>query len=201
MAGVLLVGGLGACGGEGDDAASTTAKATSTTSPAGLTTTTTRTTSHTARAVGPVDVSDGDLPQTPLTVGLTRREGTDAGLGVPAGSVTAAWYPVDDHWAVHFQGLTPEQATGKCLKAFAVAVGVGTLEPASPYGAGACDGHTRVSLLPPGSLRLCGNKAIILVSGVRVDTPGIPMILIGCDSVSCGEGYTEATIQLSRNGK
>lgn len=182
VAGVLVVGGLAACSDDGDDAESTTTQASGPTSSAGLTTTTTRATTKTTTAGELVDVSGGDLPETPLTVGLLRREGTSIGFGVPAGSVTAAWYPVDDDWAVHFQGLTPEQANGKCLRAFPVTTTAGTLHPASPYGAGACDGDTRVSLLPPGSLRLCGNKAIILVSDVHVDEPG-PSMGAGLDRV------------------
>jgi len=165
LAGVLVVGVLAACGDDGDDEASTTTEASSTTPSTEASTTTT-----TEEAV---DVSSGDLP--PTQAFALDRYGVDypgegafdeARFGVPPGSVSAAWYRVGRVWAMHFQGLSPEQANGKCLGTMTEA----TFTP-RPYGPGACGDLPAEFSLPPGSLRLCGNKAIILTTELSFQGP------------------------------
>ena len=57
----------------------------------------------------------------------------------------------------------------------------------SPYGALACKGFT-TTVLPPGSLRLCGDKAVVYTSK-------IPITAAGTLVASIGQGMTDGSIQ------
>jgi len=174
MTGVLLFGGFAACGNDGDDGGTATTTSSSTIETATTTTST----------IGSADgLSSGDLPPSTAfsldsrrTVKIMSPDGSvsygdgpfdEAEFGAPTGSVEAVWYRVGDTWAVHFKGLSPEQASGKCLAVFQP---FGS-ERSSPYGPGACDGVAAESLLPSGSLRLCGGDAIVLISNLTVAPP------------------------------
>lgn len=218
---------LGAgCSSSSDDSSAST-----TTSTATGPTTTTLTTVTTGGE--PVDVSSGDLPPTPISsiLKLTSRydplgqpvDFDETAFGIPAGSVTAAWYPVDGYWAVYFQGLTPEQAGDKCLESDGWRPdpdgGFGSVVPsplpttsASPYSAGACQAFTQVPTklltgsvtgtsfilpwreLPPGSLHLCGTNAVVLTSTIRSSHPGLL-------SAAIGQTLSDGSVQVMGGGR
>ena len=92
-------------------------------------------------------------------------------FGIARGAVTAAWYIVGDSWAVYYRGLTPEAAMGKCPgNSISTANGFEHVSN-SPYGANACQGFPGV-VLPPGSLHLCANKAIVYTSAIPISAVG-----------------------------
>lgn len=220
---MVAVGGLaGASCGAGCSSSGDDSFATSTTTSGASTTTVTT-------PLEPVDVSNGDLPPTPISsiLKLTSRydplgqpvDFDETAFGIPAGSVTAAWYPVDGYWAVYFQGLTPEQAGGKCLESDSGLGGdFGPPPPplpttsASPYSAGACEALTRVPYkiltgsvtgtsfilpwreLPPGSLHLCGTNAVVLTSTIRSSHPGLL-------SAAIGQTLSDGSVQVMGGGR
>jgi hypothetical protein len=158
---LLLVG----CG--GDDSAE---DATTTSTPARTSTTSTATTAE-----------PGELPGSPLRAALDSTYPTGAfdeeQFGVAPGSVTAAWYSSDDRWAVHYDGLTPDDAVGKCPGNSIQVDGGFEHVSNSPYGALACAGYENLetyegTILPPGSLFLCNETAIVYVTEIPLSTEG-----------------------------
>jgi hypothetical protein len=168
-AGTLLV---AACGSDSEgDATSSSSTVSSTTS------TTDATTTSSAEASGPLDVSDGELPDTPLTAPLDQAYGPDGGafeeatFGIAPGSVTAAWYIAEDTWAVHYDGLTQEAASGTCPGTSIETEAGFEHVTNSPYGALGCAGFTG-TVLPPGSLRRCDETTIVYTSQIPIDAEG-----------------------------
>jgi hypothetical protein len=160
---------LGACSSDdSDDAASTTTLATTTTA-AEVTTTT-----------APAGDA-GELPDTPLRAALDSTypaTGFDAAsFGVEPGEVTAAWYAVGDRWAVHYDGLTRETASGKCPGNSIQTSGGFEYISNSPFGALACEGYEELAnyagtILPPGSLFACGESTIVYVTEIPLTAEG-----------------------------
>jgi hypothetical protein len=165
MAAGLLA--LVGCGGDDSDDAATTTSA-----PASDSTT------PTSAAAGGDETS---LPDTPLRAALDSTYPTDGfdaeTFGVEPGSVTAAWYAIGDRWAVHYDGLTPDDAVGKCPgNSLQGADGFEYISN-SPYGALACAGYEELetyggTILPPGSLFLCGESTIVYVTEIPLSTTG-----------------------------
>ena len=150
-------------------------------------------TAPTAAPSGPIDVQSGDFPDTPVTATLEKPYRTqsatfDAAMfGVASGAITAAWYVVGDSWAVYYRGLTKEQALGKCPgNSIKTATGFEDISN-SPYGALACKNHTD-TVLPPGSLHLCGDKAVVY-------TTQIPKSAVGTLYGSLEQGLDDGSIQ------
>lgn len=165
LAVVLAV--VAACGSDDTDSGGTT-----TSSPDPSTTVSTSTTA-------PPDDA-GDLPDTPLRAVLESTYPAtfdEESFGVAPGSITAAWYAVGDRWAVHYDGLTPEEASGKCPGNSIESGGGFSHISNSPYGALACAGYEDLPnyagrLLPPGSLFRCGESTIVYVTEIPLTAEG-----------------------------
>jgi hypothetical protein len=165
-AGLLLLTGCGDDESGGGGTTSTSAP------PSGSTTSTTAADS---------DGQDFELPDTPLTAVLDSTypvAGFDAEtFGVQPGSVTAAWYSVGDRWAVHYAGLSREDANGKCPgNSIQVEDGFEHISN-SPFGALACSGYEDLpnyagTILPPGSLHVCGESTIVYVTEIPLSAEG-----------------------------
>lgn len=207
IAAVITVLVLGAgCSSSSDDSSATTTTTTAASSAS--------TTTLTTEPAEPVDVSSGDLPPTPVSFVLDQAgfiskfdEFDPEVFGVPAGSVTAAWYRTTYGLAVWFGNLTLEQATNKCLGAWANAVG--------GYGAGgtnACAYRTIPPATgePAGSVYLCAGGSIILMTGIalppdsgdltaqiiqNVAPPALPLVMRG--DISAGTYPDVPAIDLS----
>ena len=181
---IALAGGT-ACGSSGSSAKPATTTSTSSTT----TTTTATTTTTTTVPSGPVDVSSGRLPNTPLTAPFNvasagpSAEFDESTFGIAPDSLTMAWYIVGDTWAVHFVGLDDQHAIGKCPGAFLNAQTSFDDVSHSPYGADACKGFAR-TILPPGSLHLCGDVAIVYTTTIPRAAEGDLVALLeqGLDS-------------------
>jgi hypothetical protein len=121
------------------------------------------------------------FPETPVRAVLESTYPT-AGFdvetfGVEPGSITAAWYAVDDRWAVHYDGLTSETASGKC-PGNSIQTGAGFEHISnSPFGALACSGYEDLpnyegTILPPGSLFRCDDSTIVYVTEIPLSAEG-----------------------------
>lgn len=174
---VVAVSALGAaaCGDSSDDEPE--ADATTTPAPAGADTSTTApaepATTTSAAASG--EPAGGGFGETDLVAPFDAASFADPvdvdAFGVDPADLEAAWYTDGDRWAVHYRGLEPEGATGKCLGS-----GLGTDDDArheatTPYGALACQGHP-ITPLPPGSLHLCEGAGILFTTEIPVDAEG-----------------------------
>jgi hypothetical protein len=104
------------------------------------------------------DGDDGAWPDTPLRAVLDTTSPSGAfdaeAFGVDRGSVTAASYAAGDRWAVHYDGLTPDDALGKCPGNSIRVDGGFEHVSNSPYGALACQGYEdsapyEGTILPP----------------------------------------------------
>ncbi len=161
-----VFGGVG-CGSDDGPAATTSSSRTPTTVVADSTsasTTSSVAVTSTTVATGPLDAATGELPPTPIfgTFGDTMQSGgavfDESEFGLARGSITAQWYRVGDRWAVHYDGLDPEHASGTCL-----GTGAGDFAAHTPYGALACNVHPG-NVLIPGSLHLCRGVDVIFTS-------------------------------------
>jgi hypothetical protein len=139
-----------------------------------------------------VDIAKGELPATPMTVVLSQTYRTQGAFdatvfAVSSGSVTAAWYRAGDFWLVYYRGLEKAKALGKCPgNSLKTATGFDFVSN-SPYGALACKGFA-TTVLPPGSLRLCGDKAVVYTSKIPVSASGALV-------ASLEQGMTDGSIQ------
>jgi hypothetical protein len=152
---------LGGCGDSDPETAPTTTVATETsTSVPSVTTTTT----------------PDALPQSLLTaaIGDPYSEGDtfdSEQFGIAEGVITAEWYAVGNYWGVLYRGLTPEDASGKCLGTSLKQGEEFAFVTNSTYGALGCSGFT-TKLLPPGSVHLCDDKFIIYTTEIATSEQG-----------------------------
>jgi hypothetical protein len=167
-----------ACGDDSGSGDASTTAAPTTSAPEVTTTaapTTTSIATTTTTAAGPVDVETADFPETPLTDPLEQTYPVgafdEATFGLAPGSITAAWYRAGDRWAVHYEGLRPETASGKCPGNSLETPGGFEHVSNSPYGALACAGFT-TNVLPPGSVVLCAATEIAYVTEIPIDAEG-----------------------------
>jgi hypothetical protein len=178
VAAMLAVG----CGSDDDGESAST---TTTPVDAGATTTTVAVddaTTTTSTDGGGDQGTDPELPETPLRAALETTyptEGFDAeAFGLEPGDVTAAWYAVGDRWAVHYDGLTREAASGKCPgNSIRTATAFEHISN-SPFGALACTGYEdqpdyQGTILPPGSLFVCGEDTVVYVTEIPLDATGV----------------------------
>ena len=77
-------------------------------------------------AEGPIDASTGDVPPSPVTGPFAEG---DLQL---EGEIVAAWYVTGDVWTVYYEGLTEDDANGKCLGTALVKAGGPVHETSSP---------------------------------------------------------------------
>jgi hypothetical protein len=156
----LVAGAVAGCGDDADDPSATSERSTTTTATA-------------TPSDEPVDVSDGGLPPSPSNQLLDHPHTgyaetiDEAAFGVAVSSVTARWYRLGRYYAVYFDGLTRQQAEGKCL----AVVGHADGPDWAGFGEGACEGMERVQNTP-GALHLCGDEVLILETHIPVPAAG-----------------------------
>jgi hypothetical protein len=120
------------------------------------------------------------FPETPLQAVLETTYPTGdfdvETFGVEPGTVTAAWYTSGDRWAVHYEGITRETASGKCPgNSIQTDAGFEHISN-SPFGALACNGYEESAtyqgtILPPGSLFAC-EDAVVYVTEIPLSAEG-----------------------------
>ena len=151
---------LASCGSDGSASPTTVAATTATTSVAESSTTTTiESTTTSSVPAGPVDVSVGDLPPSPVSAPL-------------GDALTAVWYRTGDVWLVYYRGLTTDEAIGKCVGTSLANAGGAQHVSHSPYGALGCKGVAE-EVLPPGSLHLCADRFVMATSLIPTSKDGV----------------------------
>ncbi len=148
----------------------------------------TTTTSVGAIPPGAVAIGNGKLPATPVSVPMretfrSQRRAYDAELlGLRPGQVTAAWYRMNDFWAVHFRGLKQLTGAGKCAVAALETPGGRQFVTDSPYGQDACTGFTDTAL-PPGSLFRCTDNTIVYKTQIPISAQGTLFAALGKEMI------------------
>jgi hypothetical protein len=137
---------------------------------------------------GATAVGNGAVPASPVQAVMAdtyRTKGkpfSDHEFGfAPGNKITAAWYRMDDVWAVYFKGLTLATGAGKCAIAALETRSGRKYATETPYGRGTCTQFPD-KVLPPGSLLLCADKAVIYKTQ-------IPLTAKGMLTATLGRGY------------